>query len=53
MQYGNMPQEGLQLNLPYNYYFINLTKCIQKIISLLGGCLGAVTSWYMVKNMPI
>ena len=30
MQYGNMPQEGLQLILPYTYYFINLTKYIQK-----------------------
>ena len=47
MQYGYMPQEGLQLSLPYTYYFINLTKCTQEIISLSGGCLGAVTSQYV------
>ena len=37
---------------PSAYYFINITKCNQKIISYSGECLGAVTLWYNVKNMP-
>ena len=53
MQYGNVPQEGQQLNLPYTYYFIKLTKCIQKIISLSGGCLGAVIMVYGQKHAKI
>ena len=37
---------------PSAYYFINITECNKNIISCSGGCLGAVTLWYNVKNMP-
>ena len=38
--------------LPTVYLHIKITKCHQKIILHLGGCLGAVTLWYNVRNMP-
>ena len=37
---------------PSAYLFIKITTYHQKIISHSWGCLGLVTLWYNVKNMP-
>ena len=37
---------------PSAYLFIKNAKYHQKIISHSEGCLGTVTLWYNVKNMP-
>ena len=37
---------------PSAYLVIKITKYHQNVISHSGGCLGAVTLWFNVKNMP-